>query len=82
MCFAKQGGCFQQRFFVFQHDNFRMIKHRMTELGRQVHCTKISAVFDFQGHRPHYLRSPPQNVSAYSLAAMYESVVKSHYTCE
>ena len=38
--------------YVFEHNNFRMSKHRMMKLGGYVHCTKISAEFEFGGHRP------------------------------
>ena len=36
--------------FVCQHDNFRTSKRAMMKLGQWVHCTKISAEFEFGGH--------------------------------
>ena len=53
---VERGGCFQRRLFVcqfvslfvYQRSNFRTIKRRMTKLGGQVHCTKISLQFEFR----------------------------------
>ena len=50
---AKSVGCFQWRLFVCQHDNFRTSNIGWWNL-EWVHCTKISAEFEFGGHS-----SPP-----------------------
>ena len=58
---AKSVGCFHRRLFVCQHDNFPTSKHRMMKVGGgEVHCTKISAEFEFGSHNPLGAQCTPQ----------------------
>jgi len=54
--------------FVNTITSARRIKHRIVKLDGWVHCTKISADFEFQGHRPPGIT--PKNVALQSLRKM------------